>query len=126
MAVRPTKGSMLGVELSEEARREVLEGLFVFGKENQRPFLHRMAILLLLSTIIATCGLLSNSAAVVIGAMLIAPLMRPVMSAAGAITMGWPDRLYESLLLVLAMAGAAIVIAVCISLLAPDMVDIPA
>lgn len=125
MVDRPTKGSMLGAELSEDARREVLEGLFVFGKENQRPFLNRMAILLLLSTVIATCGLLSNSPAVVIGAMLIAPLMRPVMSAAGAITMGWPDRLYESLLLVLAMAGAAVIIAICISLLAPDMVDIP-
>ena len=98
MVDRPTKGSMLGAELSEDARREVLEDLFVFGKENQRPFLNRMAILLLLSTVIATCGLLSNSPAVVIGAMLIAPLMRPVMSAAGAITMGWPDRLYESLL----------------------------
>ena len=120
------KGTMLGVELSEEARREVLEDLFVFGKENQRPFLNRMAILLFLSTVIACCGLLSNSPAVVIGAMLIAPLMRPVMSAAGAITMGWPDRLYSSLLLALAMAVAAVVISIGITLLAPDMVDIPA
>jgi len=119
------KGSLLGVELSEEGRREVLEDLFVFGKENQRPFLNRMAVLLFLSTVIATCGLLANSAAVVIGAMLIAPMMRPVMSAAGSIVMGWPDRLIESLVLVSAMAVAAVAIAVGIGQFAPDMVDIP-
>ena len=85
MADKAGKKPLLGVGLSEEGRREVLEDLFVFGKENQRPFLNRMAVLLFLSTVIATCGLLANSAAVVIGAMLIAPMMRPVMSAAGSI-----------------------------------------
>ena len=76
----------LGQKLSPSERREVLEDLFVFGKDNQRPFLYRMAVLLVISTVIATCGLLSNSAAVVIGAMLVAPMMRPVMAAAAAIT----------------------------------------
>jgi uncharacterized hydrophobic protein (TIGR00271 family) len=125
VAKTSSKGSLLGVELSEEERRAVLEDLFVFGKENQRPFLYRMAVLLFLSTVIATGGLLSNSAAVVIGAMLIAPMMRPVMSAAGAIVMGWPDRLIESLALVTAMAISAVVIAVGLGQFAPDMVDIP-
>ena len=125
MASEARKGSLLGVELSEVERRAVLEDLFVFGKENQRPFLYRMAVLLFLSTVIATGGLLSNSAAVVIGAMLIAPMMRPVMSAAGAIVMGWPDRLIESLVLVTVMAIAAVAIAVGLGQFAPDMVDIP-
>jgi uncharacterized hydrophobic protein (TIGR00271 family) len=125
VANQKKKGSLLGVKLTEEERREILESLFVFGKENQRPFLKRMTILLFLSTVIASCGLLSNSAAVVIGAMLIAPMMRPVMSSAGAIVMGWSARLYESLLLILAMTIVAIAIAVGIGLLAPDMVDIP-
>ena len=106
--------SFIGAGLSEDERREVLEDLFVFGKENQRPFFNRMAILLLISTVIACCGLLSNSAAVVIGAMLIAPMMRPVMS-----------RLYASLLLVIVMAVAAVLISMGITTLAPDMVDIP-
>lgn len=66
-------------ELSSEERREVLEDLFVFGKDNQGPFLTRMAVLMVLSTIIATAGLLADSAAVVIGAMLVAPMMNPVM-----------------------------------------------
>lgn len=40
-------------ELSPEERREVLEDLFAFGKVNQFPFLVRMSVLLVLSTIIA-------------------------------------------------------------------------
>jgi uncharacterized hydrophobic protein (TIGR00271 family) len=125
VANQTRKGSPLGVELSKEERRDVLENLFVFGKENQRPFLNRMAVLLFLSTVIASCGLLSNSAAVVIGAMLIAPMMRPVMSSAGAIVMGWPASLTASLLLIMAMTIAAIAISASIGFLAPDMVEIP-
>jgi uncharacterized hydrophobic protein (TIGR00271 family) len=118
-------GLKLGQELSTSERREVLEGLFVFGKENQRPFLFRMVALLIISTIIATSGLLSNSAAVVIGAMLVAPMMRPVMSAAAAITLAWTRRFFESLLLVLFMAVFAIIISMVITALGPDMVIIP-
>ena len=55
--------------ITPEERRSVLEDLFVFGKDNQKPYLVRMSTLLVLSTIIATAGLLSDSAAVVIGAM---------------------------------------------------------
>lgn len=99
----PLKGiswRFIGGGLSPEDRKEALEELFVFGKENQQPFFRRMAVLTLVSTVIATGGLLSDSAAVVIGAMLIAPLMRPVMSAAAAITMGWSQRLWQSILLI--------------------------
>jgi uncharacterized hydrophobic protein (TIGR00341 family) len=117
--------SFLNYQLSSEERREVLEELFVFGKDKQRPFLNRMAVLLFVSTIIASCGLLANSAAVVIGAMLVAPLMRPVMSAAAAITLGWKPRLYQALALVSAMAVGAVLIAIALTFLAPHMIEIP-
>jgi len=117
--------SFLNYKLSSEERREVLEELFVFGKDKQRPFLNRMAVLLVVSTIIASCGLLANSAAVVIGAMLVAPLMRPVMSAAAAITLGWKPRLYQALSLISAMAVGAVLIAIILTLLAPHMIEIP-
>ncbi|MDX1556088.1 MAG: hypothetical protein R3212_08685, partial [Xanthomonadales bacterium] len=97
-----------GRELSPEERRAVLEDLFVFGKEHQAGYLMRMAVLLVLSTVIASAGLLSDSAAVVIGAMLVAPLMNPVMAAAGAVVMGWPKRFYNALWLVAAMGVAAL------------------
>lgn len=45
-------------------------------------------VLMLLSSLIASFGLLQNSAAVIIGAMLVAPLMSPLMSFSVALTQG--------------------------------------
>ncbi|MFV9616744.1 MAG: TIGR00341 family protein [Gammaproteobacteria bacterium] len=123
MALKSFSRKFVGGGLSPEDRKEALEELFVFGKENQLPFFRRMAVLTIVSTIIATGGLLSDSAAVVIGAMLIAPLMRPVMSAAAAITMGWSERLYQSLLLIAVMSVAVILISYFLALLSPDMIS---
>jgi uncharacterized hydrophobic protein (TIGR00271 family) len=111
--------------LSSAERREILENLFVFDKTDQQPFLYRMAALLVISTVIATSGLLSNSAAVVIGAMLVAPMMRPVMAAAAAITLAWPRRFAEALILVIIMAVSAIAIAMAMTALSPDMFSMP-
>jgi uncharacterized hydrophobic protein (TIGR00341 family) len=112
-------------ELSPEERREVLEDLLVFGKHNRRQFLVRMAVLMILSTVIATAGLLSDSAAVVIGAMLVAPMMNPVMGAAGSVVMGWSSRFYRSILLVFVMGLGAVLLSMAITALSPDLVFLP-
>ncbi len=112
-------------ELSSEERRGVLEDLFVFGKGNQVPFLIRMSVLMVLSTIIATAGLLSDSAAVVIGAMLVAPMMNPVMAAAGAVVMGWSTRFYAAMWLVLSMGIGAVMLSSIITLFSPEILFIP-
>jgi len=111
--------------ITPEERRGVLEDLFVFGKDNQTPYLVRMSILLVLSTIIATAGLLSDSAAVVIGAMLVAPLMNPVMAAAGSVVMGWSHRFYASLWLVFLMGVVALSLSALLAALSPELVFIP-
>ena len=116
---------LAGAEFSSTERREVLEDLFALGRENQLPFYKRMLYLLIVSTIIACCGLMADSAAVVIGAMLVAPMMRPVMIAAAAITLGWTRYLYQGLVLVAVMTLGAVGIAALFAWLAPDMVDIP-
>ncbi|MEM1411393.1 MAG: TIGR00341 family protein [Pseudomonadota bacterium] len=112
-------------ELSPEERRSVLEDLFVFGKQNQVPFLIRMSVLLVLSTVIATAGLISDSAAVVIGAMLVAPLMTPVLAAAGAVVMGWPSRFYQALWMIAAMAAGALLLSSLLTLVSPELVILP-
>lgn len=111
--------------ITPEERRSVLEDLFVFGKENQTPFLIRMSVLLVLSTIIASAGLLSDSAAVVIGAMLVAPMMNPVMAAAGSVVMGWSHRFYASLWLVFLMGLGALALSALIASLSPEMIFTP-
>ena len=65
-----------------------------------RLYLVRFTVLLLLSTVIASFGVINDSAATVIGAMIIAPLMTPIMAMAAALVMGKMDWSIRSLLLV--------------------------
>lgn len=53
----------------------------------------QFATMLGIAVIIATVGLYRNSAAVVIAAMLIAPLMTPILGIASAMVMGWSRRM---------------------------------
>ena len=61
--------------------------LFIEGPQTARRRTDFFA-LLLFATVIATYGILSNSTATVIGAMLIAPLMGPMMATTAAVVMG--------------------------------------
>jgi len=61
------------------------------------PYLRRFSMLIVLSSGIAAFGLLADSAAVVIGAMLVAPLMTPITAAAAATVMARNIRLVRSL-----------------------------
>ncbi len=54
-----------------------LESKLFFEGKRQRPYLVRFSVLLILSVIIASGGIISDSTATVIGAMIIAPLMTP-------------------------------------------------
>jgi len=64
--------------------------------------------MLALATIIATFGLLSNSAATIIGAMIIAPLMYPIMSLSFGILVDRRKLLFRSLVTLL--TGVALVV----------------
>jgi uncharacterized hydrophobic protein (TIGR00271 family) len=67
-----------------------------------RTYLERFTVLLFLATVIATVGVLADSTATVIGAMIVAPLMTPIMATAAALIMGNMHRAINSLLLVAA------------------------
>lgn len=79
----------------EEDRISILNELFFEGPERV-PFLARFASLIVLSTAIAALGLIADSAAVVIGAMLVAPLMTPILATAAALVHGQVERLVIS------------------------------
>lgn len=76
------------------------EKLFFEGVDRRRQ-IERFGVLLLLSAIIATYGVLADSTATVIGAMIIAPLMTPIMATAAALVMGNWQRAATALLLVI-------------------------
>jgi uncharacterized hydrophobic protein (TIGR00271 family) len=89
--------------------------------------LGRFSVLMFLSSMVAAVGLLQNSAAVVIGAMMIAPLMTPIMGIAASLVMGWGKRLMLGLLLVAAAAVAAVAVGwVFAALLSPEGTGPPA
>ena len=106
--------------LQPPERRQVIDGLFPTGVP-RRQFFTRFLALMLLSTSIAVFGILGDSTAVVIGAMLVAPLMFPVLGIAAAIVMGWPMRVVNRVLLVAAGSILAIALAAVISFIIPGM-----
>lgn len=68
----------------------------------------RFGLMMIFASVISAMGVLGDSTAVVIGAMLIAPLINPMMGMGLALAMGWPKRLGQASLAVL--GGIAIAI----------------
>ena len=68
-----------GLPLFEHASREQYASLFASLREDAKSSSIFMT-LLILATMIATLGLFINSGSVIIGAMLLAPLMQPIVS----------------------------------------------
>jgi len=96
-----------GRRATPEEQAQILDGYFHEGGRRV-PYLQQFFVLMLLSAAIAGFGLTNDSAAVVIGAMLVAPLMTPILAIAASIVQGWPRRMAESLAIVGAGALAAI------------------
>jgi uncharacterized hydrophobic protein (TIGR00271 family) len=76
------------------------EAKLFFEGVARRKYYEQFGVLLTLATIIATAGVLGDSTATVIGAMIIAPLMTPIMATAAALVTGRMGRAGRSLLLV--------------------------
>jgi len=98
---RPLLLHWLDSKLRTEEDREVLyEQVYYEGVGAPRK-LAGFVLLMVFASIISAMGVLTDSTAVVIGAMLIAPLINPMMGMGLALTMGWPNRLTRSALIVL-------------------------
>ena len=78
--------------------------------------------MLALSVAIATYAVLQDSTAVVIGAMLIAPLMVPILGLAGALVNGWTRRAASSAALLTAGVLASVALSYGLSAWAPVVV----
>ncbi|WP_170788167.1 DUF389 domain-containing protein [Ruegeria lacuscaerulensis] len=77
-----------------------------FEGHDRAAYWRRFAMLLTLSVVIATMGMLRDSGAVVIAAMLVAPLMTPILGIAASMVMGWLGRAFK---LALIVSGAAVI-----------------
>jgi uncharacterized hydrophobic protein (TIGR00271 family) len=90
--------------LSAMPRSEVkrIEEALFFEPPHMRARLIRFTMLIIFASVIASGGLLSDSVASIIGAMIVAPLMTPIMGMVVALVLGSKGRFVRSFILVLA------------------------
>lgn len=110
-------------DLGDSQREELVDSLYfeppdAFAK--QRGFW----TLLVLSVVIATLGVLADSPAVVIGAMLVAPLMTPIMGVSAAIVNGWMHRVSRSFATVAGGVAVSIAVAWIVAAWTPHLVPL--
>jgi uncharacterized hydrophobic protein (TIGR00271 family) len=98
---------MLSISAADLARMRY--ELLYDGPERGRK-LSRFWALLVLAGLIATAGVITDSTATVIGAMIVAPLMTPILGTVLSVVTGDGPNLVRSLVLV--VTGAAVVIAI--------------
>jgi uncharacterized hydrophobic protein (TIGR00271 family) len=72
-----------------------------------------------LSAVIAALGLIADSVAVVIGAMLVAPLLTPIMAFAASLVLGSSRRQLTSALQVAVFSGQAVLVAWAVAAVVP-------
>lgn len=94
--------------------------LFIEGPLVRRRLVN-FFVLLVLATVIATYGVLSDSTATVIGAMIVAPLMGPIMATTAAVVMGSASRALRALALVVVGVVTVIVCSYLLATIVPDV-----
>ncbi|MFI5260923.1 MAG: TIGR00341 family protein [Candidatus Limnocylindrales bacterium] len=98
---------------------EALEAKLLFDRPPVRDRLVRFFVLLFLATVIAAGGLMGNSSAVIIGAMIVAPLMTPMMAASLATLTGDGPNIVRSVVIVTIGVAFVMVVAGLMALLVP-------
>lgn len=105
--------------------------LFKLDREDRRASVHKLVegaspnpefyLLLVLSTVITTLGVILNSAPIVIGGMLVAPIISPILSMAMAIVMADFKVLFQSAKVLFYSISLVAIIALIISFLSVNI-----
>ncbi|MBM3658855.1 MAG: DUF389 domain-containing protein [Actinobacteria bacterium] len=106
------------LSITERDYQRMRDAVFFEGDARRRR-MSRFWGLLVLAAVIATAGVISDSTATVIGAMIVAPLMVPILGAVFAIVIGSRPNLVRSVLLIVAGAAAVVVVAYLIGVAVP-------
>ncbi|SDU01296.1 DUF389 domain-containing protein [Halopseudomonas salegens] len=104
--------------LFTRALEDEFKDLFLQLRENAQAHPHYIA-LMVLSVIVASLGLYLSSAAVIIGAMVLAPLMSPIISLSMALLRGDRALLQRSSLTIALGVGLALLTAALLALIIP-------
>ncbi|MFK8026281.1 MAG: DUF389 domain-containing protein [Ilumatobacter sp.] len=107
---------------SLEAREDLYAKILYEGPAARTRVL-RFFALMGFASCIASMGVITDSTAVVIGAMLVAPLMTPLMGMAISLVMGWPNRLLRSASIAFGGIAFSIAIGILLGLVVPTDID---
>lgn len=118
-----TRGWLRSQRLDAARIEEISAGLF-YEQPRRGAKLVSFWVMTSLATSIATFAVIQDSTAVVIGAMLIAPLMTPIVGIAAGMMSGWPGRMITSLVLVAAAVVVSIFLAWTIAAWLPSVGDL--
>jgi uncharacterized hydrophobic protein (TIGR00271 family) len=114
MEDRSNPGSLL--DIPADARSPAINDLFFnLNQKWQLPFW----LMLSLSAGIAALGLSEDSAATIIGAMIVAPLGQPIIALGASITLGWPREAVKMLVLIFLGAFTVLMISFLLGILLP-------
>lgn len=100
------------------------EALYEEAKKNTRLDLNFM-VLVFLSTVVAAIGLIENNVAIVIGAMVIAPLLGPNLALSLGTALGDVSLVRKSILTLLSGIALAVILAAAIGSFWPSPLDSP-
>jgi uncharacterized hydrophobic protein (TIGR00271 family) len=107
---------MLAVDQSDLSR---MRAALFFEGTTARRHLTGFWTLLVLAAVIATAGVVSDSTATVIGAMIVAPLMTPILGIVLSVALGDRINLVRSLALLIAGAAAVVLVGWLLGQLSP-------
>lgn len=99
-----------GTAVTPEDVDRMIDRLWVLDGEGRQKKVSAFWVLLVLAAVIATAGVIADSTATVIGAMIVAPLMTPILGSALALVLARRRQLVVNVAMVL--GGALLVIAV--------------
>jgi uncharacterized hydrophobic protein (TIGR00271 family) len=116
MAGMRSVGDVLHGGAVDEGEIVRIRDVVLFEGPDTAKRLVRFFCLLVLASAIATFGLLGDSVAAVIGAMIVAPLMLPIMGLAFGVSIGDRGAIIRSLLVGIAGIAAAIVVGFLLTL----------
>ena len=114
----PDAGPMRVVAVSGADIDRMADRLFLDGRRKQSAFW----VLLTLAAIIAGSGVVADSDATVIGAMIVAPLMTPILGTALAVVLADRSRILRGVTTVLAGAALVVALGFLLGLLVPEPV----
>lgn len=120
MSAETTIGGVADEPLNDVAH---MRDAVLFEGHARSQKLSRFWLLLVLASIIAAAGVVADSTATVIGAMIVAPMLLPIQGTMLSAVVGDRINLRRSLTLVIAGAVAAVAIAYVVGLLDPNPVS---